>query len=373
MNFFQFCFFLITLGYSFLCNASQFSLTKQVPENKLAINTDFNKLCSVANNTLAYRQLGNQYDPDVNHANKLNEFGITSNDIEKTLSKLCDIVKEDKQKSIKRLNDIAYLTRHFDFYRITSDTQHAASLSKQKPLLANLTADKVLMTKCYVHLAKGSLKVTDDTPYALYALPFDEQSLTIEQADAQKQSLTRFHYGKQTILKGVFDTKKRAPVLVYLSREDLESALLQGTIVVEVAGELRVYNVHRNNGIAYDRQIKPYLQERYWYFKQVDGILGYGKDANNKIEVFPEVTFAGDIFQLGLGPLVFAQFDFKSHSEYRMAVMADTGGAFENNLYQLDYLAGSYPGIKAYYNANRHMPDYIDAWFMIYKGENQND
>ena len=100
MKFFQFYFFLITLAFSFFSTASQFSLTKQVPDNKLAINTDFNKLCSVANNTLAYRQLGNQYDPAVNHANKLNEFGITANDIEKTLSKLCDIVTEDKQKSV---------------------------------------------------------------------------------------------------------------------------------------------------------------------------------------------------------------------------------------------------------------------------------
>ena len=81
----------------------------------------------------------------------------------------------------------------------------------------------------------------------------------------------------------------------------------------------------------------------------------------------PEVTFAGDIYQLGLAPLVFSKFDFSTHSEYRMAVIADTGGAFENNLYQLDYLAGSYTSIEQYYSANKHLPDYIDAWIMILK------
>ena len=136
---------------------------------------------------------------------------------------------------------------------------------------------------------------------------------------------------------------------------------------VDIDGKSHVYNVHRNNGIAYDRSLPPYEQERFWYFKHVDGILGYGKDANNKITVLPEVTFAGDIYQLGLGPLIFSRFDFNSHSEYRMAVVADTGGAFEDNLYQLDYLAGSYAGIEAYYTANRDLPDYIDAWILILK------
>jgi hypothetical protein len=50
-----------------------------------------------------------------------------------------------------------------------------------------------------------------------------------------------------------------------------------------------------------------------------------------------------------------------------MAVIADTGGAFENNLYQLDYLAGSYASIEQYYDANKYMPDYIDAWIVILK------
>jgi hypothetical protein len=348
------------------CDASEFSLVKEMPNANLNINTHFGNLCRVTSDTLAYRQLGKTYDPAVIHANKLNQFGITSDDVERTLAAMCKIVREDSNNTNKQLNNLHFFTQHFDFYRITSDTEHAKKLSKDKPLLKQLNKEQVLMTKYYVHLAKGQLVKSPDTPFALYALPFDESGLSLEQAN-QKSTLTRFKYGKQAILKGAIEDFELAPVLVYLSRKDLESALLQGTVVVEIAGEQRVFNVHRNNGIAYDRRLPPYEQQRFWYFKQVNGILGYGKDANHKITVIPEVTFAGDIYQLGLGPLVFSKFDFKSHSEYRMAVIADTGGAFENNLYQLDYLAGSYASIEQYYEANKHMPDYIDAWIVILK------
>ncbi|WP_372771149.1 MltA domain-containing protein [Pseudoalteromonas sp.] len=349
--------------------ANSFSITKQTPSNDFKINTNTEHLCKVAKSTVKYLSRGKDYDPAVIHTQKLSQYGIENDDITRTLKSLCNFAKADEKNNTQKLTDIQFLKQHYDFYRISSDTSHAKTLSDKKLLLKKLTNDKVLMTKYYVHLAKGSDKKTQSHAYPLYAIPYDESALSIEEAEQQKNTLTRFKYGKQSILNGVLDFHKLAEPLVYLTREDLESALLQGTIVVELNDKQRVYNVHRNNGIAYDRTIKPFKQNRYWYFKQVNGILGYGKDANYKIEVLPEVTFAGDIYQLGLGALIFAQFDFKNHSEYRMAIMADTGGAFENNLYQLDYLAGSYPGIKAYYDANRHMPYYIDAWFMVLKGD----
>lgn len=369
MKYFFTLFLFLQLFISHQLFANNFSITKQTPSNDFKINTNTHDLCKVANNTLDYLSKGKQYDPAVIHANKLSEYGISETDITRTLKSLCEFAKTDEKNGTNTLTNIQFLKTHYDFYRITSDTSHAKKLSDKKPLLKNLTSDKVLMTKYYVHLASGSDVKTQHHEFPLYALPYDEIDLSLEEAELKKQQLTRFKYGKQQILTGALDHQKLAKPLIYLTREDLESALLQGTIVVEVNGKQRVFNVHRNNGIAYDRTIKPYEQNRYWYFKQVNGILGYGKDANHKVEVLPEVTFAGDIYQLGLGSLVFAKFDFKKHSEYRMAVMADTGGAFENNLYQLDYLAGSYPGIKAYYDANRHMPDYIDAWFMVLKGD----
>ncbi len=51
----------------------------------------------------------------------------------------------------------------------------------------------------------------------------------------------------------------------------------------------------------------------------------------------------------------------------RAGIFADTGGAFENNLYQVDYLTGSYAGREAFYQANRHLPNYVTAYFMVLK------
>jgi hypothetical protein len=126
--------------------------------------------------------------------------------------------------------------------------------------------------------------------------------------------------------------------------------------------------VHRCNNIAYDKRKAPYAQERYWYFKQVDGIKGYGKDAEHKITVAPAVTFAADLDQLGLGKLLLIQYKSASGSLISQAgVLADTGGAFANNLYQVDYLAGSFSGKTNYLKATRHLPDYLHAYFMILK------
>lgn len=352
-------------------SVNAFEITKHIPEHSLNINTNSDNVCLVAKSTLKYLNHGQNYDSAVIHAQKFKQFGLTYNDIKSTLEYICQINEQDKHKAKKRLNDIDFLRKHFTFYRFSPDIEHARRLSKQKPLLQNLPKDKVLMTKYYVHEAKTSAEPNAQAPFALYQIPNDERQLSLEQAEAKKESLTRYKYTKQQVLDGA--VTGLATPLTYLSRVDLEAALMQGTLVAEQNGQTKVYNVHRNNAIAYDRRIKPYEQGRYWYFKQVAGILGYGKDANNKVTIIPEVTFAGDIFQFGLGHLMLAQFDFKNQSEYRMAILADTGGAFEDNLYQLDYLAGSYPGIEAYREANRHLPDYISVWFLIKKERPLND
>jgi hypothetical protein len=336
--------------------APQFSVSAPVFQGQY----DFKgaKLCATAKQTLAYLNKGPAYDPQVIHAGK--PVKISLDRVKATLVFIC--------QNQSQLNDPAFIKQHFDFIRWYPDLNRAKQLAANKPLLQHLPKDRILMTKYFVHLAKASLKATAATPYPLYALPTDERNLTIEQANAQP-NLTRFKYGKQAILAGALEHQS-VPKLVYLSREDLESALLQGTVVVDfgsTAGK-KVFNVHRNNNIAYDRTKKPYAQERFWYFKQVSGIKGYGKDAEYKITVNPEVTFAADLAQFGLGKILMIQYHDKSGSIITKAgIFADTGGAFADNLYQVDYLAGSYPGQEAFYQASRHLPDYVDAYFMVLK------
>lgn len=315
-------------------------------------------LCATAKSTLAYLNKGHAYDPQVIHEGKV--IKIPMQKIKSTLAFIC--------LHQQQLNDPAFLKQHFDFIRWYPNVAQTKAIAQNKPLLHNLPDDRILMTKYYIHLAKASKRKQGDKQYPLYGLPLDEQQLSLEQADKQPQ-LLRFQYGKQAILRGALENKN-VPVLGYFNRDDLEAALLQGTVVADFGSALgkKIFNVHRCNNIAYDKQKGPYEQERYWYFKQVDGIKGYGKDAEHKITVDSTVTFAADLPNLGLGKLLLIQYKSSSGSLMSQAgILADTGGAFANNLYQVDYLAGSYSGKINYLKATRHLPDYVQAYFMVLK------
>jgi membrane-bound lytic murein transglycosylase len=313
-------------------------------------------LCKTAKETLAYLNRGKQYDPRVIHAGKV--LNISLSRVKATLVFICQHKHE--------MNNPAFVKKNFDFIRWYPDIEQTKPLRASKSLIAHLSNDKILMTKYYVHAAKASDKPTATRPLPLYALPNDEESLTLEEADA-KPSLLRHQYGKQAILKGALNNK-HVPALAYLNREDIEAALMQGTVVANFDNHTsKILNVHRSNDIPYDKSKNPYQQERYWYFKQVDGIKGYGKDAEHKITVNSEVTFAGDLEQLGLGKLLMVQYYDHKKIVTRAGILADTGGAFKDNLYQIDFLAGSYEGKDAFYKASKHLPDYVVAYFMVLK------
>jgi 3D (Asp-Asp-Asp) domain-containing protein len=313
-------------------------------------------LCATAKETLAYLNKGSAYDPRVIHEGKVLKIPLVR--VKATLEFICQHQNE--------LNDPTFIKKHFDFIRWYPDNEQANVLRATKPLLAHLPKNKILMTKYYVHRASVANQSSSVYPFALYGLPGDEASLTLEEADA-KPKLLRFQYGKQAILKGAL-VNKNVPVLAYLKRDDLEAALMQGTVEADFGRQVKIFNVHRCNNIPYDRAQNPYQQQRYWYFKQVDGIKGYGKDAEHKITVNTQVTFAADLDALGLGTLLMVQYpDQKGTTVTRAGILADTGGAFQNNLYQVDFLAGSYKGRQAFSQASHHLPDYVTAYFMVLK------
>lgn len=331
------------------------SFVAATPSFKNDLNTNSQALCATARNTLAYLKKGYAYDPSVIH-----EGRVAPIPLEKIKATLVFICQHQNQ-----MNDPKFIQQHFTFIRWYPDKTQANTLSAHKPLVQHLPADRILMTRYYVHLANASAIKQPTKPYALYGLPNDERHLTLEEANTHP-NLTRFKYGKQAILKGALSTK--VPTLAYLNRADLEAALLQGTVIVDFQQEHKrsIFNVHRCNNIAYDRLKTPYEQERYWYFKEVDGIKGYGKDAEHKITIMPEVTFAADLQQLGLGRVILIQYPNSSGQlRSQIGIAADTGGAFANNLYQIDYLAGSFPDQKTLLRATRHIPDYVAAYFMV--------
>ncbi|CAM3135469.1 hypothetical protein MOVI109754_17950 [Moritella viscosa] len=326
------------------------------------------ELCNVAKGTVDYLALGENYDPGIITAGMTAQFGGDLKRVKRTLNFICQVQQADKLAgTVSRLMDADFITEHFDVIRWMPDKNQAQGFAKNKPLLKNIPDDKILLTKYYIKLAKGTAKQTPETPYALYALPNDEQGLTLEQSDAER-GLIRHQLTKQDVLTGILDKDSLAEPMVWLSRYDLEDSLMQGTVKVDIESDSngvtsQFFNVHRNNGIGYQRNLKKEQQGRYWYFKKTESVMGYGKDANHKIPVYPLVTVAGDLAHLGLGKLIM----LTHNGESRLTVLADTGGAFENNQYQLDYLGGYFKNWDDYINTYRTFPDYFEARILLLK------
>ncbi|MBA2709747.1 MAG: hypothetical protein H0U57_04035 [Tatlockia sp.] len=346
--------------FSLILSLAAFAAPRFIPANPLpSSHSEINgqALCATAKETLKYLNKGTHYDPSVIHEGKVVKIPLQR--VKATLAFIC--------LHQKQMNNPDFVNKHFDFLQWYPDREQGKKHGSSKALSANLPEDKILMTKYYVHRAKGSTKPNSNYPFALYALPKDEASLTLEEANA-KPELTRLKYGKQDILKGKL-ANKGVPVLAYLKRDDLEAALMEGTLVVDFSNKQeKIFNVHRCNNIPYNKSQNPYKQERFWYFKPVDGIKGYGKDGDYKITVNSEATFAADLEQLGLGKLLMVQYpNQKGELVSRAGILADTGGAFKSNLYQVDYLTGTYADRAAFYRANHYLPNYVKAYFMVLK------
>lgn len=319
-------------------------------------------LCAVAGGALTYISKGQSYDANVNQVGVLADFGYTMRRVKQTLAFVCQVQRQDAKVGRKsRLSDPAFIRKHFEMIRWRPDKSQSQQFAANKPLLQNIPNDKILLTKYYIKLAQGSAVKTAATPHALYSLPVDEQALTLAQADAKKDSMIRYRFTKQQVLSGILDKNQWATPLLWLSRDDLEDTLMQGTVRVDTAQSSRYFNVHRNNGIGYQRGLKKQQQKRYWYFKETQGPLGYGKDAGYKIPILPYVTVAGDLKHFGLGKLML----LSHQGEHRLAVLADTGGAFEGNHYQLDYLGGYFKNWADYIKTYRTFPDYFAARMLV--------
>ena len=361
-----------------LCLCSPFSWALEfVIEDKVSFGhlSAFkgSELCTVAENTKHYLTV----HTDDNFAVQSGKaFGgkMTLAQVKQTLDFICQTYRQDVRTNRQsRLHDKVFLQQHFDFIRWYPDKTTANKIAQKSTnqaktrMLENIPEDKIFLTKYYTKLLDASPVKTSVYNQALYALPYDEQGLTQQQANYQKASLTRFQYTRQQIIAGALLAKKLAKPLVWITEEALHDVLLQGTGVLNVDGKIRYFNVHRNNDIAYDYSIGKREQARYWYFAEVPSIMGYGTEIDNKIAVRPYVTFAGNVNDLGLGKLIMVNYQRGEKKVSQMGVLADQGGAFDNNLFQLDLLVDSYRGWQDFHRVNKDMADYAEAWIMVLK------
>ena len=337
------------------------------------------ELCAVAANTKSYIKQHPDDVKAVHDGSAVIGNGVSLTRVNETLAFLCETYRSDVRAGRQsRLHNSKFIKANFEFIRWLPDKKNADRIASSSTnevktrLLNDIPAQQLFLTKYYAKLLDGSNVQTDRYDQALYQLPDDEQGLSKQAAEAKQAELTRYQFTRQQVIAGALLKDKLAKPLVWVSEEALHDVLLQGTGVLQVDGKTRYFNVHRNNGIAYDYHIGKREQARYWYFAEVPSILGYGQDLPDKIAIKPQVSLAGNVKQLGLGKLMLLSYHTERKGlppkhQARLAVLADEGGAFDNNLFQLDLLAGNYRGWQDYYAANKHLPDYADVWILLKK------
>ncbi|WP_041429289.1 hypothetical protein [Thermosynechococcus sp. NK55a] len=318
------------------------------------ISTAPMKLLQVLRSTRQYFQDFSATDPITQREGILAMKGVTLPQVLETLDFMIATLTVDiSRKRPIRLQDPAFINQHF---RVIQWLPH-------NPRNPNQT-EELRLTNYAVFTHRGSRSRTQTYNAALYALP--------PHVPDQPEDLFYKQLTKQQVLAGIFELGGslygRVKPLAYLTRRGLEDALMQGTILVQFTdGTEEFFNVDRHNDIPFAKGLDPYEQRRYWYFRQVAAIKGYGSTIENKINIEPEVTFAGDVWNIGLGRVVVVEDTQGGRPKLRLGVIADTGGAFMPNLYQLDFLAGIFPDRASYQAAARRIPHYVRAYILIKK------
>jgi hypothetical protein len=320
------------------------------PSRLPSIKVDFNApdMLSVLMSTRKYFEERSTSDPDVQRQGILATQGVTMADILKTLDFMILTLQEDiRAKRPIRLQDATFLNANF---RVIQWTAFNPSGKKEQ---------RLRITKYAVFSHPGSRTPTAEFDLGLYALKSN--------ADAER---VRTKYTKQDVIKSIYEPggKEFGTVepLAYLNREGLESALLQGTVSIQFTdGTSAFFNVDRNNGIPFIKGLPPFEQQRYWYFRPVDNIKGYGQTIESKISIKPGVTFAGDVLNIGLGRMIVTEDASGGKSGLRMGIIADTGGAFLPNLHQLDFLAGIFDSQAKFNDRIHKLPEYVKAYILV--------
>lgn len=334
--------------YKFSVNGSQVVTPVKLPSSK--VNFNQGDLLTVLVNTRKYFQDYSSKDPDILRTGMLATQGVTVPDVLKTLDFMITVLKEDiANNRATRLQDPKFINTNF---RVIKWTAYNPKDKKQKQLR---------ITKYAVFTHSGSRKKTSTFNTAIYSLKDDLNN---------NNFYTR--YTKQDVLSGIYEPGGRefgkVTNLAYLTRTGLEEALMQGTILINFTDGYRAFfNVDRNNRMSYVRGLKATAQKRYWYFREVDAIKGYGYKIDAKISIKPGVTFAGDVLNIGLGRVIIIEHTKGGRKHLQMGVMADTGGAFLPNLYQLDFLAGIFKNQKEFRQNISQLPEYATAYFLVKK------
>ncbi len=318
------------------------------------IITDPLALQQVAKDTLRYIKRH-----EATHIHTVDPVGFAAilslQSVKNTLQFICQTVEEDKKTGRHRLLQQPFINKHFSSVAWRADTRAAT--------YSNITLpddNHIRLTTYAVFNMQGSRHKTEKYNCGLYALHDD--------------TLAK-RFTKQQIIAGALEhvsyLKKRTP-LAWVTQQALEDALMHGTMLVAFPDDgSRLLNVHKNNGIAYDRSIKDRTeQRRYWFFKDIGTKTHEAASRIEKIKNRKDVIFAGDLHNIGFGKLIALRHENPQtrQLEMRLGILADTGSAFYNNLYQLDYFAGLAEGYDDLRHIIRQRPTFTKACILYKKG-----
>lgn len=276
---------------------------------------------------------------------------INLDEIKKTLQFIITLIENDKKYNRPfRILNLEFLNKYFTFIKWSGDQVSAAKNNK------SIKPGGIHLTHYATFEIDGNNKQTPATPYALYKIinKYFENDL-------------RFKISKQNVLRGTLNRpeyKNKVKPLVWVSRQGLEESLMQGTVIINMPnGKKRTFCVSQNNGFAYDKNIKNREnQKRYWYFKE----LTNKKLLKTNIINLGNSVFAGDIYNIGLGKIIAIRYKNRTTNkiEMRLGILADSGGAFINNLYQLDFYGGIFKNHDDFYKWVSPMPRNVQAYIL---------
>jgi hypothetical protein len=294
------------------------------------IVTNPESLLSAAQDSLRYLQ-AHRGVPDQTINPQQFRFLLSYAAVERTLKFIIAIIKEDKKTGKNRILDPNFLRTHFGCIAWNADYKGALQQAVDMP-----HDGRIRLTTYGIFSVHGSHHKTAEYSCALYQL-FD--------SDIQKK------YTKQQILAGALEKKihhHKRRVLGWVTRQDLEDALMHGTVIVKFSDNVtKILNVDVHNGISYDRKQKNMMsQKRYWFFRELKNQHPAHTTLVERFKKRRGVIFAGDVHHIGFGKLVALSYEHPvtGKQEMRLGILADTGGAFINNLYQLDMFGGIFSG-----------------------------
>ncbi|MFH1643622.1 MAG: hypothetical protein ABIA74_00405 [bacterium] len=278
---------------------------------------------------------------------------LKSKDVKKTLEFIIETIQQDQKTKKFRILDPNFINKNFKFIHWTGNKNFLGHANKY-----------IRLTQYAVFKARGSYEKQKDYAYPLYA---------IQNAFFSKNLKDKF--SKQEILKGILEKtefKDMVKPLVWLTRNDMEEALMQGSIIVQMSdGKTKTFNVDVSNNMKYNEtflgRLGRFNQKRFWYFKEVGNING--GEEHLKIIKRGDAVFAGNLHSIGLGKIIAIKYKNTEtkNIEMRFGVLADKGAAFANNYNQLDYFVGVFDDMNQFKKHIKKLPNYVQAFIMVKK------